>query len=147
MSLINWNPQKSFLPAFSNWVDDFFSDSMDWLPTANGKRISVPAVNVKELDKTFQLEVAAPGYQKDDFKIRVDNGYLTISAETKAEQKEENEKFTRREFSYQSFSRSFHLPETVEGSRIEASYTDGILQLSLPKTSSAPKKGLEISVK
>lgn len=91
-----------------------------------------PAVNVKEDETAFHIEVAVPGFKKEDFAINLLNNRLTISA--KQEQKEEKtEKFTRREFGYTAFERSFQLPKNVDVEQIQAAYTDGILKLDLPK--------------
>lgn len=140
---------NSFLPSF--W-DNFLSrDLMDW-GTSNfsSTDTTLPAVNVKETGDTFEIEVAAPGMKKGDFKIRMENNTLTISSE-KSEQKNEEEKgrFTRREFSYQSFQRSFSVPESlVEGDKISARYCEGILCISLPKKEEVkPKPAREIVIK
>lgn len=101
---------------------------------------TVPAVNVVENEEGFRIEVAAPGLQKSDFKLNLEKNQLTISAEK--EQKEENktEKYTRKEFRYSSFQRTFTLPNTVDGDRIEATYADGILNIALPKREEAKEK-------
>ncbi len=121
--------------------NDRFFDS-DWL-----KKQSVPAVNVKENDKDFEIEFAAPGLSKKDFKITVENGVLTISSE-KNEEKEQKEKdYTRREFSYSAFSRSFTMPENVNEEDVKANYQDGILKLNVAKktiTQPKIKKAIEV---
>ena len=111
---------------------------------------SLPAANIEEKEDNFILELAAPGKSKEDFNIELDNDLLTISSEvnqeTKTEDKERN--FTRKEFSYESFKRSFTLPESVDTSKIKASYTDGVLILDLPKREEAktqPKRMIDIS--
>ncbi len=129
MSLIKWNPEIRF-PGVVNWMDDFFSDDMEGLWKKN---TNMPAINVKESKKAFNLEVAAPGYQKNDFKIEVKNGYLNISAETEAETENKDEKYTRREWKYASFNRFFTLPENVKSEDIAAKYENGILKITLPK--------------
>ena len=100
-----------------------------------------PAVNITEGKSGYNLELAAPGLQKKDFKIDVNGNLLTISAE-KEEKKEEkkDEKYTRKEYNYSSFSRSFTLPEEVQQDKIEASYDGGILKLALPKNEKATEK-------
>lgn len=96
---------------------------------------SLPSVNVKETDAAYELELAAPGLSKDDFKIDIEGQTLTISAEKEIKKEENEESYTRKEFGYSSFKRSFNLPErTVETDKITAKYTDGILQLFIPKT-------------
>ena len=93
----------------------------------------VPAVNIQENEKHFILEVAVPGMKKDDFKINLDNQVLTISKEENKEKEEKKDNYTRREFVYNSFSRSFKLPKTILVDKIKADYKDGILMISLPK--------------
>lgn len=126
--------------------DDFFrSDFLRWpsLP----ERMPLPAVNVKETNSAFELELAVPGMKKEDFRIELDNDTLTISCEKENanEEKDKEGNYTRREFSYQSFSRSFRVPEnTVLADKISANYKDGILCITVPKSeqsiSKAPKQ-------
>jgi HSP20 family protein len=97
----------------------------------------VPAVNIREREDHFLLELAAPGMKKDDFKIKLDNNVLTISSEQKEESEETKEKFTRKEFFYQSFSRSFTLPKSVDLDKIKADYNNGVLSLNMPKREEA----------
>src|SRR6185437_8162780 len=98
-----------------------------------------PAVNISENKERFEVSLAAPGMKKADFNIDVERNTLTISAETKAEKEEKDERYTRKEYSYSSFSRSFTLPEGVNKDKIDASYDNGVLTLSLPKTEDAKK--------
>lgn len=110
--------------------------------------IKVPSANITESDKDYKIEVAAPGLEKKDFKIELENKVLTISSEKEEEKKEENENYKRREFSYSSFSRSFQLPEDVLSDKIDAKYENGILKLSVPKkevTVSKPKQEIKVS--
>jgi HSP20 family protein len=146
-------PIASYFPAFPSIFDEFFSrdffDSanMNFLKTGN----SVPAVNIKETDDAFQLEVAAPGMAREDFKIEVDNNILSISSEkqTQKEEKDEKGNYTRKEFSYQSFKRSFTLPDRiVDIDKVTAQYTDGILHINVPKKEEVkpkPAKKIEIA--
>lgn len=101
---------------------------------------TVPAVNVVENENGFRIEVAAPGLQKSDFKLNLEKNQLTISAEKEQKEEEKNEKYTRKEFKYASFQRTFTLPNTVDGDRIEANYADGILSIALPKREEAKEK-------
>ncbi len=130
MTLIRYNNR---FPAF---FDDFLTKDVEkWFDGNNGFNTSLPAVNVKESEEGYEVEVAAPGMSKEDFKVEVEHDVLTISSEKeqKNEEKEEG-KYTKREFSYQSFQRSFRLPEgQVDGDKIKARYENGILHLSLPK--------------
>lgn len=144
MSLIRWTPESNLFPSISNWMEDFFAD--DWVkPSVKG--ISIPAVNVSENKDAFKLKVAAPGFNKEDFKLEVKNGCLIISGETKKETEEKDEKFTRQEYAYTTFTRSFTLPENVNGDSISAQYADGILKVLLPKSKTEEKPTQQIVVK
>lgn len=142
---------NSTFPSFPSLIDRFLEgDLMDWT-TSNfaGTNSTLPAVNVLENDNEFQIDVAAPGMKKNDFKVNYDNGRLTISSEVKEEKNEKNGgKITRREFNYRSFQRSFSVPETVvNADRIDAKYTDGILHITLPKRDEVkPKPAREIRI-
>ena len=104
-------------------------------------------MNISESETAYSVEVVAPGFKKEDFKLKVDDDILTISAEAKSEKAEGNRKeYTRREYSYSSFTRSFHLPDNVKDDSIAATYKDGILNLELPKSKSQVKATKEISV-
>lgn len=108
---------------------------------------SFPAVNIKENERDFELELAIPGQKKEDFNIEVDNNVLTVSMEDKHEDEATEGNYTRREFSYRAFKRAFTLPETVNEDGIDASYTNGILKFTLPKKEEAlpkPKRMIEI---
>jgi HSP20 family protein len=116
--------------SFADLFDDLFTEGKT-------QRAFVPAVNIAESALAYRLEVAVPGYAKEDFKLKVEKDQLIISAEKKEETKNESEKVTRKEFHYHSFKRSFHLPETVEGEKIEAKYENGILHVVIPKKEAA----------
>lgn len=132
-------------------TDDFFgADLMDlnrnllkW-----DRAWNIPSVNIRENEKDFTFELAAPGLSKKDFKIEVDtDGLMTISAEKTEEKDEEDKSFTRKEFSYSTFSRSFQLPENILSDKVDAIYEDGILKLTVPKkeiTVSKPKKSIKV---
>ena len=122
----------------------------DWFGgfAVNETTKSLPAVNIKESDVDFTVQVAAPGLKKEDFNIELDNDMLTISSEVKQEQEAQNEKFTRKEFAYHAFKRSFTLPETIDKEGINAGYESGVLVVSLPKLKEAqpqPKRLISIS--
>ena len=107
----------------------------------------LPSVNIKENEDSFVLELATPGRKKEDLKIEVNNDILSIASEVKQEKEETKENFSRREFSFQSFKRSFTLPDTVSSDKIKASYEDGILTLAIPKKEEAkPKAKVEIAI-
>jgi HSP20 family protein len=150
MALVKRN--GNMLPSFPTFFDDFFNrDLADW----NRSNFSVtgttiPAVNIKENKDAFEVEMAAPGMTKKDFSVELEDNQLTIRVEknNQVEQKDED-RFTRREFSYQSFERSFTLPkEVVDGNKIKARYEDGMLHLVIPKKEEAkhkPHKFIQIS--
>jgi HSP20 family protein len=137
--------RRDTIPSlFGGFFDDFFKDDLA-LPYFVGN--SVPAVNISEEENMFRIEVAAPGMEKDNFKLDLNNDVLTISCEKKEEEEKQEKKFTRREYSFTSFSRSFTLPQSVDAEKIQASYVNGILQISLLKKPEAQKKPVkEISI-
>lgn len=142
---------RSFFPAIPSFFDDRLTrDWFNWPHSQTTSSSSLPAVNVKETNEAFELEVAAPGMSKQDFKVELDNNLLIISAqkENRHEEKDEKGNFARREFNYQSFTRTFSLPERlVKGEEISARYEEGILYISVPKTEEAkvkPAKQIEI---
>lgn len=106
----------------------------------------IPAVNVIDNDTDYTIELSAPGMKKDDFKITLENGILNISAETKNEKEEKGKNYTRREFRYDAFSRSFTLPENISEEKINAKYEDGVLKMAIAKKVPAANKRKEISV-
>ncbi len=146
MSLVKTKTNGDTFPTlFSDFfnTDNFFRPG--WLNRELEK--TVPAVNIKENAKNFNIELAVPGYKKEDFKIDLEGDMLNISAEKEDEKIDENERFTRKEYSYNSFSRSFTLPGNSEVEKIDAKYENGILKLVLPKKTeakSASKKTVKI---
>ena len=140
------NPNQ--LPSL---FDRFFDGEMfDWSNrNFSNTNTTLPSVNIKENPDAFTVEVAAPGIDKNDFKLELNHNTLTVSSEKKVESEtKENEVFTKREFSYQSFSRSFTLPMIADGERISANYENGILLVSIPKKEEAkpkPSRMIEIS--
>ncbi|MBX7094499.1 MAG: Hsp20/alpha crystallin family protein [Flavobacteriales bacterium] len=133
MSLIR---KYNSFPFFPSVFDDELTRSMSKWPGTMHYSASIPAVNITETENQFQIEVAAPGMNKEDFKVELENNILTISSdkEEKKEVSDEKGKFTRKEFSYHSFTRSFSIPEKlIEQSKISGKYENGILQILLPK--------------
>ena len=134
----------SLLPDLPPMFDEFFGkDLFTWTNPQFQPESALPSVNIKESNTSFELEVAAPGLEKKDFKVVLENNVLTISSnkENKVEEKDSEGKYTRKEFNYASFSRSFTLPsEIVQGDRISATYNDGILKISVPKKEEASLK-------
>ncbi len=129
------------VPNLSSWFDDWFGrDLPSIFNTGFHTGLSIPAVNIKETHESFLVEVAAPGMKKSDFNIHLDNGLLTISSELQTENTNSEENYTRKEFGYQSFKRTFTLPDSVNGDKISAKYADGILAITLPKKDDAKQK-------
>lgn len=142
------NNDLSTLPGISLWLDNILGHTFETeLKPSFNKGISLPAVNIKETNNEFLLELAAPGMKKSDLNIEVDNKVLSISSEVSAKNETENNNYIRREFGYASFKRTFNLPETVDSSIVSANYNDGILTVNLPKREEAipkPPKRIEI---
>ena len=131
-------PFRSMLSDFFE-TNDFFKDGFwnkDWMP----------AVNVSETEKSYEIEVAAPGMKRDDFKVKVEKGVINISAEKKEEKEEKKRNFTRQEYNYNSFTRSFTLPDDVKEDDIKAHYEDGVLKLSVARKAISTSKAKEIAV-
>ena len=121
-------------------ADDFFRSNLLSELFDNQSRFSTPAVNIAENGDDFKIEVAAPGLDKDDFKINLDHNVLTISAEKETENEENKSDFNRREFNYSSFKRSFTLPDSINAEKILATHKNGILSIQIPKREEAKVK-------
>lgn len=123
------------LPVLRNksLLDEFFNHNYSPRFVDQSCYYNTPAVNIVEEKDEFKIEVAAPGLNKKDFHIELDNFVLTVSSLKEGNKEESNEKFTTREFNYSSFKRSFNLPKTVKIDKINASHKDGILTISIPK--------------
>lgn len=134
-------------PFVSSWLRDMFIEDFPTIGLSGfNSGITLPKVNITELDDSFQLEMAAPGFKKNDLEISVEHDSLTISGEMKSE--ENHDDFIRKEFGYGSFKRTFTLPESIIEEKIKASFADGILKLNLPKTQEAiakPPRQIKIS--
>lgn len=139
MDIIRKN--NSLLPSFfGNLENEFFND--DRLD-----RFTNVAVNIKERDDDFVIEMAVPGYKKEDLNLEIDGNKLIVSAEVSHEVDDSGENYSRREFSYGSFTRSFTLPREVDVDKINASSNDGVLNISIPKPESKKKKVKKITLK
>ena len=140
MSITRWNTR----PGMTNLFDDFFSrDLWNWgLDNNSNTNTTIPAVNIKETAENFEVEMAAPGMKKEDFRIELDGNTLSINSELKNEHEEkEGERYSRREFSYQSFQRTFTLPKNVvDVDQIHAKYENGVLHLLIPKREEAKQR-------
>ncbi|MES2330674.1 MAG: Hsp20/alpha crystallin family protein [Bacteroidota bacterium] len=129
---------------------DFFKPWNEWLENDNlwNKSMNVPAVNITEEEKQYLVELAAPGMRKKDFNIDIEGNMLTISSRQEQKSEETNKKFTRKEYSYSSFSRSFTLPDEINKLKIEAKYEDGVLKIILPRMENAKKTSVaKVAVK
>lgn len=144
MSIVKRNHER--FPAFRSLLSDFFESEnlsmndlfqKDWMP----------AVNVSETEKEYEIEMAVPGMKKDDFKVDIVDGVLSISSENKNEKEEKGKNYTRREFSYRSFNRSFTLPENAKDDDIKAKYEDGVLKLGIAKKKITVSNAKQIAVK
>jgi len=150
MSLVKRNNTDAWsVPALFN---DFFTrDLWDWnLGNSSTTNTSIPAVNIRETAEAYEVEMAAPGMNKEDFRIELENNMLTITSEKQQRnEQQEGERYTRREFSYQSFRRSFHLAaNVVDAEKIQAKYENGLLHLTIPKKEEAkqrPPRTIQIS--
>jgi len=134
----NWNNFSLFSPMFDNFNRELLNwDNKNYSSTST----TVPAVNIKENGDTFEVEVAAPGMAKDDFKVTLEGNLLTISSAKEEKNEEQTDNYTRREFSYQSFQRSFELQkDVVDQDNIQARYENGMLRLTIPKKEEAKQK-------
>ena len=120
--------------------DDFFKPWNEWFEGGLSTRsMNIPAVNITELKDEYLVSLAVPGMKKDDFKIDVDGNLLTISSEKEENKEEKDKKFTRKEYNYSSFSRTFTLPEEINKEKIEAKYEEGILKIALPRKEEVKK--------
>jgi HSP20 family protein len=134
--------------SFNNLFEDFFNNFPATIADEASSFLhknTVP-VNIKETSGVYNLEIIAPGFEKADFKVSLENNLLTVSAERKAETKQENEKQVRKEFNYSSFKRSFTIDEKIDTSAIEAAYNNGVLQLNLPKKAEVNTQTKEIII-
>ncbi len=133
--------QNTFIPfLFDDFINQEFNLDKSIFET-------LPAVNIKELDSSFQIELAVPGKNKNDFQIEIEDGLLTISSNVEEKNNSDNFKFTKREVSYNNFKRTFTLPESIDETKIDAKYFEGVLKISLPKQKESiaqPKKIIKI---
>lgn len=147
MTLVKFNNNdkrnNALLPGFNDVFESIFNDTFftDRMITR------VPAVNISESPENYHIELAAPGLNKQDFKINVDNNILNISVEQQSENTENDRKYTKKEYSYSSFVRSFTLPELADHSRIEATYENGVLKIDLAKKEEAKNLSRQIEIK
>jgi HSP20 family protein len=143
------NNRFTNFPTMFNLFDDlFYGDYPTVFSTDYSNRFNSPKINIKESKDTYTIEVAAPGLDKSDFEINLDNKTLSISAKNESKESDNDNGYARREFSYTSFNRNFTLPDSVDDAKIKAEYKDGILNVSLPKKEEAkqkPSRAIDVS--
>ena len=129
MSLVKFNrrPWGNLITSDFFDKDEFFDNNL-W-----NKKLDEPALNIKETNEAFEIELAAPGFAKKDFEVSIDNGCLNISAESSKSKEKKEENYTRKEFSYNSFEKSIQLPDSVKEEDVKAKYKDGVLSFNLVK--------------
>lgn len=147
MTLVKFNSDKNnnqsrLVPSFNNVFDSIFTDSF----FSGRDAVLVPSVNICETADNFQVELAAPGLEKSDFKLSVDRKLLNVSVEKEQTNKMQDRSYSRKEFSYQSFVRSFTLPEGADENGITAKYENGILNISIPKKEEAKMISRQIEI-
>ena len=145
MTLVKFN--NGHKQAVNPWFSDVFNAIANDSFINDRLLTKVPAVNIAETENEFHIELAAPGLKKEAFKISLDKDVLSVSVEKKTETTDETKKYSKREYSYKSFVRSFTLPDSVDHAKIEAEYTDGILKLNVAKKEEAKIQSREIAVK
>lgn len=140
-SKANGNSNSLTLPTWSSWIDEVFNRDLPSVFTSNfNTGLTMPKVNIRETADAYFVDMAVPGLKKSDFHIELDNQLLSISTEMEESDGNQEVSYTRREFGYASFKRSFSLPETVSDDKIKAEYTDGVLSIHLPKKEEAKQK-------
>jgi len=146
MTLVKFNNNKrdnTLLPGVNDVFESIFNDTF----FSDRMITRVPAVNISESENSYQVELAAPGLKKDDFKLNLERNQLTISVEQQSEQNDSQKSYNKREYSYSSFVRSFTLPDSADHSQIDASYTDGILRIDIAKREEAKALRRQIEIK
>ena len=146
MTLVKFNPAQknnTLLPGFNDVFESIFNDTF-----LNDRMVArVPAVNISESENNYHVELAAPGLKKEDFKLNLDQNTLTISVEQSSDHQDNQKNYSKREYSYSSFVRSFTLPESADVSQIEATYNDGILRIDIAKREEAKAVRRQIEIK
>lgn len=144
MTLIKWqkeSPARTILQA-----GDFFNDFFNDFNTISAPRWNTPAVNIVEDDASYRIDLAVPGFTKEDLKIQIDENVLVCSAEKKQENNNQQEKFSRKEFSFSAFTRRFNLPENIDADHIKANYENGIMSIRLPKKAEEKPRSKSIAI-
>jgi HSP20 family protein len=145
MTLVKFNNNRSnaLMPGFNDVFESVFNDTF-----FNDRMVTrVPAVNISETEENYHVELAVPGLKKEDFKLNLEQNVLTVSVELNNEHQDNQRNYSKREFSYSSFVRSFTLPESADDSNINASYADGILSIDIAKREEAKAVRRQIEIK
>ncbi len=145
MTLVKFNhkPNNTLMPGFNDVFESIFNDTF-----FNDRMVTrVPAVNISESENNYHVELAAPGLKKEDFKLNLERNNLVVSVETAAQHQDNQKYYSKREYSYSSFVRSFTLPESADESQIDASYTDGILRIDIAKREEAKAVNRQIEIR
>ncbi len=146
MTLVKHRPHASLVTPFDELINGFFGRDLSHFVGSDDMHRSTPRVNITENKESFKLDLLAPGFRKEDLKMNVEENTLTISAEKKNEALTEGDRYTRREFGFSSFKRSFRLPETVTSENITAEFNNGVLTVSIPKAEPVKPAVREISI-
>lgn len=145
MTLVKFNNKRNnaLMPGFNDVFESIFNDTF-----FNDRMVTrVPAVNISETENSYHVELAAPGLKKDDFKLNLEGNQLTISVEQSADHEDNRKNYSKREYSYSSFVRSFTLPESADDSNIDANYTNGVLRIDIAKREEAKTIRRQIEIK
>jgi len=145
MTLVKFNNKanNTLMPGFNDVFDSIFNDTF----FSDRMITRVPAVNISESENNYHVELAAPGLKKEDFKLNLERNQLSISVEATSEQADNQKNYSKREYSYSSFVRSFTLPDSADQGQIDASYTDGILRIDIAKREEAKTVRRQIEIK
>lgn len=146
MTIMKYRPTRAMVTPFNELVNGFFGHDIAQFLGSDDLPARSPRVNIIDRGSEFRVDVVAPGFDKGDLKLNVQDDVLTISAEKKTEGLAENERYTRREFAFNAFERSFHLPESVNAEGIKAGFANGILTVSIPKTEPGKPQRREVRI-
>ena len=123
----------NMITPFSQWVDNFFNEEDPFFREMRSTWANMPAVNVRETEDSYEIEVAAPGMTREDFKVSVEHGMMSIRAERRMETEDSKDDYIRKEFNYTTFERNFNLPDDVLSDKVAAKYDNGILRITMPR--------------
>jgi HSP20 family protein len=145
MTLVKWNkkPDNALLPGFNDVFESILNDTF-----FNDRMVSrIPAVKISETEDNYHIEMAAPGLKKEDFQLNLEQNVLNVSVEQSADRQDKQKNYSKREYSYSSFVRSFTLPQSADDGQINATYTDGILRIDIAKREEAKTIRRQIEIK